>query len=188
MEPPRAEIRRDESTAACATRVAAPGTPEATPDRVVRPAPLAAADIPAFDGRPQHGLFALAHIVHPEETSALVPHANNVAILGWIDELASLHGAHAGAARETLAARGAMWFVASHEIRYLGESFAGDELVLACWCPSVGRTSLVRESRVLARADGRILVAATSRWAHVDLATRRPSPMPPEVRAALVAG
>jgi hypothetical protein len=42
-------------------------------------------------------VFAVAHTVHPSETSALVPHANNVVILGWIDIVASLHGAAAGA-------------------------------------------------------------------------------------------
>lgn len=202
MEPPRAtnlcatNLRAtnlcvtnpcDATAAGVAARAAACG-PDAAADRRSVPLPLAADDIPPFDGRPAHGLFALAHTVRADETSALVPHANNVAILGWIDELASRHGASAGAARDALAARGAMWFVASHDIRYLGESFAGDELALVCWCPTVGRTSLVRESRVVSRAGGRILVAATSRWAHVDLVTRRPSAMPAEVRAALGAG
>jgi acyl-CoA thioesterase FadM len=155
-------------------------------DRPEHAVVLDAATVPSFDGQPRRRLFALGHRVRVDETSALVPHANNVAILGWIDALASRHGAACGAARDALASEGRMWFVASHEIRYLGESFAGDELVLACWCPSVGRTSLVRESRVLARRDGRILVSATSRWAHVDLATRRPVPFPTEVREALL--
>ncbi len=188
MEPLRAANLRDESPAADAARAVSVLAQGPVLDRGADLDPLAFEDIPPFDGRPPRGLFALAHTVRTDETSALVPHANNVAILGWIDELASRHGTHAGAARTTLAARGAMWFVASHEIRYLGESFAGDRLILACWCPTVGRTSLVRESRILARADGRLLVAATTRWAHVDLATRRPSPMPAEVRVALGAG
>ena len=71
-------------------------------------------------------VFACAHCVGAEEVSALVPHANNIVILGWIDRIAELHGAHAGAARESIAREGRMWFVARHEIDYLGESFVGD--------------------------------------------------------------
>lgn len=183
MEPPNAEIPGPPACAARQPRLAATADPIAN-----RFDALPEAEIPAFEGRPSQRAFALAHTVHPDETSAMVPHANNVAILGWIDELASRHGACAGAARDALAASGRMWFVASHDIRYLGESFAGDELALVCWCPTVGRTSLVRESRILSRTDGRVLVAVRSRWAHVDLATRRPTPMPDGVRSALAGG
>lgn len=130
-------------------------------------------------------IFAVRHVVSPDETSALVPHANNIVILGWIDRIASLHGAAAGAPRDAIAAQGRMWFVARHEIDYLGESFAGDELVLATWVDRLGRTSLERSTVVARATDGEALVRARSRWAFVDLATRRPTQMPEAVRAAL---
>lgn len=134
------------------------------------------------DGR---ALFAASHVIAPDETSALVPHANNIVILGWIDRIASLHGAAAGAAREALALEGRMWFVARHEVDYLGEGFAGDELVVATWVESLGRTSLMRATRIVRRGDGKELVRALSRWALVDLASRKPVAMPEAVRAAL---
>jgi acyl-CoA thioester hydrolase len=140
-------------------------------------------------------IFACAHRVREDEVSALVPHANNIVILGWIDRIAELHGAHAGAARETVARDGRMWFVARHEIDYLGESFVGDALVIATWIEKLGRTSLTRAT-VIARADDgdesdgstalKPLVRASSRWAFVDLATRKPAAIPDAVRQALV--
>ena len=164
-------MQRDTSTAA---REAAPTgfVPAVLPDSV--------ADIP-------RGAFVVSHTVEPCETSALVPHANNVTILGWIDLVASLHGAACGAAREDLGESGRMWFVARHEIDYLAESFVGDALLLATWTPKVGRTSVVRETRIVRARDGATVVRATSRWAHVDLASRRPAGIPEPVRAALLA-
>jgi acyl-CoA thioester hydrolase len=144
-------------------------------------------------------VFACAHRVGAEEVSALVPHANNIVILGWIDRIAELHGAHAGAARETVAREGRMWFVARHEIDYLGESFVGDELVIATWIEKLGRTSLTRTTVIAKKSEGvddagvaavgaqsTILVRASSRWAFVDLATRRPAAIPEDVRRALM--
>jgi acyl-CoA thioester hydrolase len=151
----------------------------------LRAAPLSEQSLPHIADRPAHGVFAVAHTVAEAETSALVPHANNIVILGWIDAIASLHGAAAGASRPELAASGRMWFVARHEIDYLGEAFAGDRLTLATWVEKLGRTSLVRATRIV-RGDGEVLTRATSRWALVDLATRRPAPIPEPVRAALL--
>ena len=154
---------------------------------------------------PPSRVFACWHRVREDEVSALVPHANNIVILGWIDRIAELHGAHAGAARETVARDGRMWFVARHEIDYLGESFVGDELVIATWIEKLGRTSLTRTTVIAKKSDGvdggaagvaagvaavrarsTLLVHASSRWAFVDLATRRPAAIPEDVRRALI--
>jgi len=151
----------------------------------LRACPLPADALPSIAEAPGRGLFAIAHAVAAGETSELVPHANNIVILGWIDAIASLHGAHAGAARADLATAGRMWFVARHEVDYLGEAFAGDRLILATWVEKLGRTSLVRATRIL-REDGTALTRASSRWALVDLASRRPTAIPDGVRAALL--
>lgn len=133
----------------------------------------------------ERSLFAIAHRVRVDETSLLVPHANNVVILSWIDLVAEQHGDAAGASRSELFAAGKMWFVARHEIDYLGESFAGDEVIIATWIETLGRTSLRRATRIASARDGHELVRATSRWALVDLTTRRPTAIPDAVRAAL---
>ncbi len=132
-------------------------------------------------------VFAVRIEVSPDETSALVPHANNIVILGWVDLVASLHGAYAGAARDDIARDGRMWFVARHEIDYLAEAFAGEPLVLATWVERAGRTSLVRATAIV-RPDGTVVAHARSRWAFVDRATRRPTAIPADVLARLTGG
>jgi acyl-CoA thioesterase FadM len=67
--------------------------------------------------------------------------------------------------------------------------------VIATWIEKLGRTSLTRAT-VIARADDsdesdgstalKLLVRASSRWAFVDLATRKPAAIPDAVRQALV--
>lgn len=148
--------------------------------------PLARDRVAALADAPSLGVFALAHRVRPDETSALVPHANNVVILGWIDLVASWHGDAAGASRAALAADGRMWFVARHEIDYLGEAFVDDHLQFVTWIEKLGRTSLTRATRIVRATDGAVLTRATSRWALVDLATRKPSAIAESVRAALM--
>lgn len=148
--------------------------------------PLPCDRIAAAPDAPAQGLFALGHRVQPEETSALVPHANNIVILGWIDLVASRHGDAAGASRAHLAAAGKMWFVARHEIDYLGEAFVDDELHLVTWIEKLGRTSLMRATRIVRAKDGALLTRATSRWALVDLATRKPTAIAEGVRTALM--
>lgn len=148
---------------------------------------LARSQIALPKDAPASGVFALSHTVRDDETSALVPHANNIVILGWIDLVAARHGDACGASREELAASGRMWFVARHEIDYLGESFAGEEVQLVTWIEKLGRTSLSRVTRVIRTRDRLELVCAISRWALVDLSTRKPTPIAESVRAALLA-
>jgi|GEM_PF-546134 len=182
MEPFWRQLAPDEIPAALRAEVLAHGERNAMSER-------------AADTASAPSIFACAHRVREDEVSALVPHANNIVILGWIARIAELHGAHAGAARETVARDGRMWFVARHEIDYLGESFVGDALVIATWIEKLGRTNLTRAT-VIARADDgdesdgstalKPLVRASSRWAFVDLATRKPAAIPDAVRQALV--
>jgi acyl-CoA thioesterase FadM len=131
------------------------------------------------------GAFTTRWSVADAELSRLVPHANNVQVLGWIDRLAELHHDSFGASRVRMHSEGRMWFVARHEIDYLSEAFAGDQLAGATWVTSLGRTSLSRATLVWNISTGRSVCRATSRWAHVDLAARRPSRVPDGERAML---
>jgi acyl-CoA thioester hydrolase len=128
--------------------------------------------------------FRLTHAVTSEQLSALVPHANNVQIVGWIDEAARAHGDASGLTRERMHREGRMWFVARHEIDYLAESFAGDQILVATWLTGVTRTTAMRATRVWRRCDSApdgwtLAVDALSRWVHMNLSTRRPSRIPP---------
>ncbi len=127
--------------------------------------------------------FRLTRTVTAEQLSALVPHANNVQIVGWIDEAARAHGDSSGLTRERMHSDGRMWFVARHEIDYLAESFAGDEILVGTWLAGVTKTTATRATKVWRRPAGGTLewalaVDALSRWVHMNLGTRRPARIP----------
>ena len=127
--------------------------------------------------------FRLTRIVTVEQLSALVPHANNVQIVGWIDEAARVHGDASGLTRERMHSEGRMWFVARHEIDYLAESFADDEILIGTWLTGVTKTTAMRATKVWRRPangtlDWELAVNALSRWVHMNLATRRPTRIP----------
>ncbi len=131
---------------------------------------------------PHPRAFLAPIVIAPHELSQTVAHANNIAMAAWVDRLAELHADANGASRASQVAAGRVWFVARHEIDYLGEAFFGDDLIGATWIASMGRTTLMRECAVFRRegATGqfRQLLASTSRWAYVDLASRKPIAMP----------
>ncbi|MBU3728733.1 MAG: acyl-CoA thioesterase [Phycisphaerales bacterium] len=136
---------------------------------------------PMPDGMPERAFRAM-RTVTVEQLSALVPHANNVQIVGWIDEAARAHGDSSGLTRERMHREGRMWFVARHEIDYLAESFAGDQILVGTWLAGVTKTTAMRATKVWRRHDGaaawELAVDALSRWVHMDLGTRRPSRIP----------
>ena len=74
-----------------------------------------------------------------------------------------------------------MWFVARHEINYRGESFVGDDLLIATWISDYSRITAVRQTVVYRPADGKRILDATTRWAYVNLETRRPVRMEQDV-------
>ena len=132
---------------------------------------------------PAHA-FRLTRTVTAEQLSALVPHANNVQIVGWIDEAARAHGDASGLTRERMHREGRMWFVARHEVDYLMETFAGDQILIATWLIDVTKTTATRATKVWRRSGSaadtwELAVAALSRWVHMNLSARRPSRIPP---------
>ncbi len=141
----------------------------------------------AVDAIAPEGAFVQRFVVEPEQLSTLVPHLNNVEIVRWIDRVAEAHLDHAGWPRRTLAADGVMWFVARHEIDYRGEAFANDAISAITWVESYGRTTCLRATRLVRDRDARLLVAARTRWAHVDLSSRRPTRIPEAVLRAVPA-
>jgi acyl-CoA thioester hydrolase len=74
-----------------------------------------------------------------------------------------------------------MWFVARHEIDYRGESFVGDDLLIATWISGFTRTTAVRRTVVLRPADEKRILDASTRWAYVNLETRKPTRMEQDI-------
>jgi acyl-CoA thioester hydrolase len=147
---------------------------------------------------PPTGMPELAHpspffaIVRPhhDEQSRIVDHVSNVEYLRWLDRAAELHMDSMGWTREALLETGRMWFVARHEIDYLAEAHAGDELHLATWVRDLRRAKSWRETviwRGAADSDDEpcMVCSASTLWVLVDLQTRRPCRVPPDMAEVL---
>jgi acyl-CoA thioester hydrolase len=144
-----------------------------------------------FTGRPAEDLPVPAGIafwaemtVPAEGVSDGVPHVNNVEYVRWVDRLAEMATDAAGFTRARHLREGTMWFVARHEIDYRGEAFAGDEILAATWIIDGTRTTVRRATFVVRPVDGRVLCSATTRWALVNLETRKPMRIPAAIREA----
>ena len=129
--------------------------------------------------------FAMRLVASADGVSRTVAHVSNVEYVRWLDRAAELHCDALGWSRERMAAGGHMWFVARHEVDYRAEAFPGDELHVFTWVRTLGRSTSWRDTLVLRAGAGTVVCSASTLWAFVDLATRRPARIPPEIRAAL---
>lgn len=125
--------------------------------------------------------FVASMLVGPEHLSRLVPHANNVEYLRWIDRVAELHADALGHTRAALLAAGRCFFVARHEIDYLGECWESERLLVATWVRTMKKTTSWRDTLIVRPSDGAAVCRATTLWAFVDLASRRPARIPPSL-------
>ena len=76
------------------------------------------------------------------------------------------------------------WFVARHEVDYRAEVFPGDELHVFTWIRSVSRVTSWRDTTIMRARDGAVVCSASTCWALVDLATRKPARIPAEMLLA----
>ena len=134
-------------------------------------------------GVPGHATWC-AVVVGEDAVSRGVPHVNNAEYVRFVDRIAECATDAAGFTREAMLGNDRMWFVARHEIDYRAEAFAGDRLLAATWIGDWSRTTVTRETRLFGDDGARLVCAATTRWAYIDLASRRPARIPEEMRQA----
>jgi len=108
-------------------------------------------------------------------------HVNNLAYVGWMQDLAIEHSAAAGWPMERYAALGVGWVVRSHFIEYLRPAFAGDLLSAHTWVPKFDDRTTPRRYLFVRENDRQVLAQAETRWVFVDLATGRRRSLPPEL-------
>ena len=128
--------------------------------------------------------FTAAIRVGDDGVSRGVPHVNNAEYVRWIDQIAELATDAAGFTRAWMLASDRMWFVARHEIDYRGEVFSGDELQVATWLDTWTRTTVRQHTAIVRPADQRLVCFAATRWAYVNLTSRRPARIPTEMQDA----
>lgn len=111
-------------------------------------------------------------------------HANNVAVLGWIQDVAEAHSTAVGFSLAAYERLGAAFVVRRHEIDYLRPSLVGEGLDLRTWVPSAKRISCNRSTEIVSHKDGQLVARAMTTWVFAEIATLRPVRIPDEVRFA----
>lgn len=110
-------------------------------------------------------------------------HANNVAYVQWMQDIAVLHSNDSGCTRATRAA-GAIWVARSHRIEYLRPAFLGDTLSAFTWVVNFRRAISLRRYKFVRQRDKTLLAKGETDWVFVDAKTSRPIRIPEEVRKA----
>jgi acyl-CoA thioester hydrolase len=117
----------------------------------------------------------------PREAIDRQGHVNNLAYVGWMQDLAIEHSTAAGWPMERYAAMGVGWVVRSHFIEYLRPAFAGDLLSAHTWVPKFDDRTTPRRYLFVREKDRQVLAQAETRWVFVDLALGRRRSLPPEL-------
>lgn len=132
---------------------------------------------------------ALAVFVLPfevgEDDIDMLGHANNIAYLRWVQDVAVAHSAAVGLDMEGYSQLGAVFVVRRHEIDYLRPVLRGEKLELRTWIDSAFAAKCKRATEIVRPGSAEVVVArAMTTWGFVELATGRPTRIPDSVRIA----
>jgi acyl-CoA thioester hydrolase len=130
-------------------------------------------------------IFHHHHKVLSSEIDEL-EHANNAAYVNWMQAAAIAHSTAQGWPSERYWNASYAWVARSHKIDYLLPAFAGDQLVVRTWVADMQRVSSLRRYEIIRESDGTVLARAETRWAFIDLKSRKLVRVPPHVQADFV--
>ena len=110
-------------------------------------------------------------------------HANNVAYVQWMQDIAvehyaSIHGVEAQGENST-------WVVREHKIEYLLPAFEGEEIEIQTWIADVRRVRSLRCYKFVRRSDASLLVRGETNWVFVDAKTGAPRAIPLSVASIM---
>lgn len=112
-------------------------------------------------------------------------HANNVAYLKWLEDIAWAHSVAAGLGMSEFQHIGAGFVVRRHELDYLAPTFAGDVLHIGTWvAENHGRADMWRAYQVIRSSDQQAVLRARTRWGCIDMQTGRARRQPSEFTTA----
>ena len=131
---------------------------------------------------PTHA-FQHAFVVEASDIDQL-GHANNVAYVRWVQDVAAAHWHALYPAGPDMPPQ--VWVVQEHQIRYMRSAYAGDELRALTWVADVKGASSKRRTRIERVADEQLLCAAETQWVLLDAGSGRPVRVPGEVAARLL--
>ena len=114
-------------------------------------------------------------------------HVNNLAYVGWMQDVAIEHSAAVGWPMARYRDIGAGWVVRSHFVEYLRPAFAGDRLGVHTWVPEFSQRFTPRRYLFVREPATEVVVQAETRWVFIDLGTGRRRPLPAELLASFEA-
>jgi acyl-CoA thioester hydrolase len=106
-------------------------------------------------------------------------HANNVAYVQWMQDIAVEHYASIGGIEAQ--GKDATWVVREHRIEYLLPAYAGEEIEIRTWVENIRRVRSLRKYEFVHKSDGNVLVRGETDWVFVDVKTGKPLPIPERV-------
>jgi len=95
------------------------------------------------------------------------------ALAGYMQDLAGVHAAEMGCGIDELKGRGLTWVLSRQRIEVRHAARLGDALEVETWPSGVDRVFALREFRARL-GDGSLVAKASTHWAVMDLARRRP--------------
>ena len=113
-------------------------------------------------------------------------HANNAAYVNWMQAAAIAHSSAQGWPSQRYWDASYAWVARSHRIEYLQPAHQGETLVVRTWVADMQRVSSLRKYEIVREADGTVIARAETRWAFVNLDTRKPIRIPAEVQSDFV--
>ena len=127
--------------------------------------------------------FEIRHTVTPDEIDGL-GHVNNLVYMGWFMDAAENHTRACGMSARGMFEDGEGWVVRRHEIDYLSQVRASEEVIVRTWIESAQKASSLRRYEAVGAADGRIMCRGLTIWVWINYRTGRPSRIPGRVYAA----
>ena len=108
-------------------------------------------------------------------------HANNVAYVQWMQEVAVEHYSFLGGPKAQKPF--GTWFIREHKVEYFLPAFAGEEIEIRTWVENIRSVRSLRKYEFVRKRDGKTLVKGETDWVFVDAKSGKPLVIPEEVRA-----
>ena len=127
-------------------------------------------------------VFEHQHIVTLDEIDGL-GHVGNVEYIRWMQDAAIAHSTANGWSMERYRESGFSWVARSHFIEYRQPAYEKDEVTVHTWVANLKGISSMRKYRMVRKSDDTVLAIAETKWVFIDMKSKRPKRVPPEVAA-----
>ncbi|PIQ62714.1 MAG: thioesterase [Bacteroidetes bacterium CG12_big_fil_rev_8_21_14_0_65_60_17] len=116
----------------------------------------------------------------PDDTIDANGHVNNVAYVGWMQDVAIAHSDSTGATRAAFE-EGGTWVVREHVIEYLRPLLPGTTVRVDTWIDDAEGVRSTRRYVFKDAASGREVVRGRTLWVFLDTTSGRPRAIPDRV-------